>query len=125
MGLAQLKFNPYVAVDIEASQRQKPRIVKEVEKVQVQKKSRVNGWHVMILALLFLGVGTQLVMMETALNGLHYEIERTKYEVALLRGENDAHYQHLSELSQIDRLKGVLAGVEGLELDNSRVYRLK
>lgn len=124
MGLAQVKYNPSVAVDISAFQKQKPYIVKEVEQVQVQKKSRVKAWHVLVLTVMIAFVGTQLVMMETALNGLHYEIERTRYDINMLRGENDAHYQHLSELSRIDRLKEILASVEGLELDNSRVYRL-
>lgn len=125
MGLAQMEYSPYIAVENNKSKLEKPYIVKETEQVQVVKRSRVKVSHVLILTGMLLFVGAQLVMMETALNGLHYDIERTKYEVDLLRGENDAHYQHLSELSQIDRLKQILSTVEGLELDNSRVYRLK
>lgn len=125
MGLAQMEYNPYIAVENNASKLEKPYIVKDVEQAQVVSRSRVKTWHVLFLTVMILFVGAQLVMMETALNGLHYEIEKTKYEVDLLRGENDAHYQHLSELSQIDRLKQILSTVEGLELDSSRIFRLK
>lgn len=120
-----MEYNPHVAVEVNAPKIKKPYVVKDIEQVQVVQKSRVKTWHVLFLTVMFAIVGAQLVMMETALNGLHYDIERTKYEVDLLRGENDAHYQHLSELSQTDRLKQILSTVEGLELDNSRVYRLK
>lgn len=108
--------------------------IREITKKQVNLKpvqpsqktkvdSRVKTPHILLITGLLVLVGTQLVMSKTSLNDLHYEIERLQVQTNQLKGENDAHYQHLSELSQMNRLKEIV-NIEGLTLDNSRVYKL-